>query len=109
MSEQVATQEKKVTYHDLILHIQALAKVVHPYHPEQWKGELKGRWWPSILHRYGIEFDPHDNEDLTYDWIMILWHGLIEHEKELFERVGSKRNQYVKDEPLTEDQPYNPF
>lgn len=89
--------EEDNLHHRLLLHVQALAKVVHPYRPEQWRGELKGKWWPSILRKYGIEFEPHDNEDLGYDWLMILWHALLEHERENFEKVSLKRSDYVKE------------
>ena len=94
-------------HHRLLLHVQALAKVVHPYNAEQWKGDLRGKWWPSLLHKYHIEFEPHDDEDLPYDWLMILWHALLEHERESFEKVGTKRADYVKES--TDDYGKDPF
>ena len=90
------TEQQAPSYAALIAHCQALALVVHPYKPEQWKGK-KENWWQAVLKKYDITYLPWNDEDLCYDEIMILWYGLLQKEMAEYNRLGTMAEHYKKE------------
>lgn len=61
-------------------HVMGVARLIHPYRRERYRSQTD--WWLHVLETYGVQKDETDfaGQHLTWEWILFLWHALLEKE-----------------------------